>query len=127
MQDGYIRKALVRRVVDADTIELEIDLGFDVWTVQKIRLVDVDAWEKRGEERLLGIKAAMAVNEKLPIGGSCYVQTFKSAKGKFGRYLARIFYPEVAGGSAGEGYEYEYKDLGAYLLEEGHAVPYGDK
>ncbi|RLC87098.1 MAG: nuclease [Chloroflexi bacterium] len=116
--DKYIRKAKVIRVVDADTIDVEVSLGYDTYTRQRLRLMDVDAWEVRGEERVLGLKASAAVKERLPRGSSCYVQTFKSDKGKYGRYLARVFYKMGPN---------KFEDLGEYLLKDGHAVKYGDK
>jgi endonuclease YncB( thermonuclease family) len=83
----YTYKAYLERVIDGDTIKVQIDLGFDTWRRQTIRLQGLDAFEldtKRG-------KAAKAFVES-ELKNEPYV-TLKTTKGdKYGRYLADVFY-----------------------------------
>ena len=51
---NYCFYAKVKRVVDADTIDLAIDCGFGIFRNERIRLAHVNAWEVRGEEREKG-------------------------------------------------------------------------
>jgi micrococcal nuclease len=84
-------KARVVRVVDADTLDVIIDLGFNVLTNQRVRLLGINAAEKNTE---MGKKAIDYVRFLLPLGTTVILQSEKDKKEKFGRYLARVFFPE---------------------------------
>ena len=45
--EAFVYNAKLKRVVDGDTIDAYIDLGFDVWVTKRIRFKGVDTWEKR--------------------------------------------------------------------------------
>ena len=45
--DKYIYRAKLDRVVDGDTIDAMIDVGFNIWVKKRIRYMGVDAWESR--------------------------------------------------------------------------------
>jgi hypothetical protein len=83
----YTYKALVERVVDGDTIWLNIDLGFDSWTRQKVRLRGIDCPEIDTDS---GKEAKKFVEAKLKEVEFVVVKTHKSDK--FDRYLTDIFY-----------------------------------
>jgi micrococcal nuclease len=106
----YKYNAAVVRVVDGDTIDVSIDLGFKIFSVQRIRLKGVDTPEIYGrttpEEKELGKAASEYVKELLPVGKQIVVETSKNKKGKYGRYLAVIW---VDGQS-----------LNQMLIESGH-------
>jgi len=104
-------RATVHRIVDGDTFDLDVDLGFGVMMRQRVRLARVDTWEVRGEERPLGLKAKERVEELMPPGTKVTMRTLKD-KGKYGRYLAEIILAS-------------YENLGDLLLNEGHATLYG--
>jgi micrococcal nuclease len=110
-------KAKIIKIVDADTLDLDIDLGFGILKRERIRLARVDAWEVRGEERpqgLLAKDAVIALAEQH--GHECTVTTSKD-KGKYGRYIGEIdFHSHVIGETS--------INLSDYLLEEGHATLY---
>lgn len=83
----YAYKALVERVVDGDTIWLNIDLGFSCWTRQKVRLRGIDCPEldtKKGQE------AKEFVEARLKEVDFVLVKTHKSDK--YERYLTDVFY-----------------------------------
>lgn len=88
--DLYKRNAKVRRVVDGDTIDVDVDLGFHVYTRQRLRLLRVDTPEVRGKEREEGLKYKAFVEYRLPVGSNVIVQSYKT--GKYGRYLAEVWY-----------------------------------
>lgn len=92
----YQYKAQVRQVIDADTIDVLVDLGFGVHTMQRLRLYGIDAPEMKTEAGkiakeyvksvLLGADAAMFV----------YVRTLKDRKDKYGRKLAVLYFDPVS-------------------------------
>lgn len=89
--EKYWYDAKVIRIIDADTIELDIDLGMHVRRREIVRLNRVDAWELRGVEKKLGNKAKQFVQERLPIGSIVEVNTFFDRTGKYGRLLVDIY------------------------------------
>lgn len=103
----YEYRAAVRRVVDADTVEVMVDLGFSTYRVETLRLAGVDAPERFTPE---GIRATGYVQGLLPVGRDVVVQTVKGGNEKYGRYLANIVI--------------DSQSLSALLLKNGHAVPY---
>ena len=88
----YEYKATIRKIVDGDTADVDIDLGFDCWMHnQRIRLYGVDTPECRTrnkQEKAHGLLAKKYVQETLVVGRT-YALTTKE-KGKFGRYLGEI-------------------------------------
>ncbi|MCP4507044.1 MAG: thermonuclease family protein [Fuerstiella sp.] len=70
---------------------VEVDLGFDVSTTQKLRLYGINAWEVRGDERPQGLIARDWFREQVPIGSTIYLKTQKDKRGKYGRYLATVY------------------------------------
>lgn len=100
----------VIKVVDGDTIDLEIDLGFDVSITQRVRLYAINAPESRTrnkEEKKKGLAAKARLQELCKEGDL----TLKSyGKGKYGRILGELY----TNGS----------NINNILLSEGHAVQY---
>ena len=115
---NFIYKAEVVRVVDGDTVVVDLDLGFDVKMQQYLRLEGIDTPEIRTkdlDEKEAGFKAKEFVEKVLGEASAVYVQTTKT--GKYGRYLATIYY--VPAGTALK------ENLNQKLLDEGLAEPYG--
>ena len=134
---GYSCKLV--RVVDGDTCDAMIDLGFDVWVKSRIRFYGVDTWESRTRdlaEKEKGL-AAKARNKELLEGGN--FKLISHGTGKFGRVLGEIFVtPEIVGDHITECLNNPESniDLSAdgwvsindILIEEGHAYDYhGEK
>lgn len=111
----YQYRAKVNRVIDGDSIVLDIDLGFDTWlNNQSVRVYGIDTPECRTrdlDEKARGLLAKDRVEELLKSGDTVIINTFKDRGGKFGRILAEI---ENIDGI----------DIGACLLEEHLAVKY---
>jgi micrococcal nuclease len=91
----YTYKAKINRVIDGDTIDLDIDLGFDFWLKnQQVRLNGIDTPETRStdaNEKAFGIFVKTIVSQYCYPGLECCIKTEKDATGKFGRILADIW------------------------------------
>lgn len=82
------------RVIDGDTIEADIDLGFGVWArKQRFRLNGINAPEVTGSEKAEGLKSKTAL-ERLLKGRPCIIQSKKAETDKYGRYLVDVYYSE---------------------------------
>jgi len=84
----------VINVVDGDTVDINIDLGFYIFTTLRFRLDFIDAHEIRGateEEEALGREEADYL-EKLVLGKE--VQLFSSKTGKYGRWICELWFDD---------------------------------
>ena len=90
----YEYRCKILRVVDGDTVDVDIDLGFGVWMhKERIRLYGIDTPESRTSdkvEKVYGNLAKDFVKSYLPKGSSQTLQTEKDKTGKFGRILGRF-------------------------------------
>ena len=110
--------AKLRRVVDGATVDLNIDLGFDIWHQARVRMMGIDTPESRTrnlEEKALGLASKARLKELLK-GQQIKIVTSKEGKGKFGRVLADILAIDKETG--------EWINCNNQLIEEGHARPY---
>jgi len=89
----YEYNCKISRVVDGDTVDVDIDLGFGTWRCnERIRLYGVDTPECRtrdAQEKAAGFLAKEFVEDALHVGGTYKLQTRE--KGKFGRFLGVIY------------------------------------
>ena len=118
--DKYIYRAKLDRVVDGDTIDAMIDVGFDIWVKKRIRYMGMDAWESRTrdlEEKKKGLAAKARVIELLEETSSKpgYFRLKSHGVGKYGRVLGELFIQDTDGNSICineqlkiEGHAYEY-------------------
>jgi len=89
----------INRVVDGDTIDVTIDLGFDLYKKERVRIAGVDTPEKRTrdlEEKALGIDATNWMKEQLEdaINGESELTIrteLKGGMGKYGRLLGWLY------------------------------------
>lgn len=91
---NYLYSALVTNVVDGDTIDVEIDLGFYVVYKTRLRLNGIDTPEKNSkipEERILAAQATSFLRERI-LNKKVIIESFK--KDKYGRFLADIYLGE---------------------------------
>ena len=112
----YTYSATVIRIVDGDSVWLEVDVGFRMSYRDNFRLVRINAPELRSKDPAIKLAAYQAkdrLEELIPPGTKVTIKTAKS--GKYGRWLAEI----TAVGADGMDYNVNEK-----LLAEGHAVPY---
>ena len=91
---AYEYNCLVRRVVDGDTVDVDIDLGFDIILAnQRVRLYGVDTPESRTRdkvEKVYGKLATAYVKQYLPEGKNAVLKTRLDKTGKFGRVLGEF-------------------------------------
>ena len=110
----YSYRAYVERVIDGDTIWLDVDCGFQVWSRQKVRLRGIDTPELRTRE---GQEARAFVASALSANTSVAVTTTKPDK--YDRYLADLFY--LPGKGVAEDALRNGRFLNGELLRKGHA------
>ena len=123
------------KVLDGDTIDAYIDLGFDLKVKKRIRYMGIDTWESRTrdkDEKVKGL-AAKARNKELLEQGVFKIKSFGT--GKFGRVLGEIFVsPDFVGESITESINNPDSNIDLssdgwvcvndILIEEGHAYDY---
>ena len=118
--DKYIYRAKLDRVVDGDTVDALIDVGFDIWVKKRIRYMGIDTWESRTrdlEEKKKGL-AAKARNKQLLEEVSAkpgYFRIKAHGVGKYGRVLGELFIQDS------EGKQYNINET---LIAEGHGYVY---
>ena len=115
-ENMYLYSAIVEKVVDGDTLLLRIDLGFDVWVNQRIRLRAIDCPEASTPE---GQKAKSYVEDQLKDCKTAVIQTFKRID-VYGRYVCDVFY--LKGEADKELVAEKGNFLNQKLLDEGLAV-----
>ena len=94
----YEYEVIIERVVDGDTVDIWIDLGFDVRIFERVRMAGIDTPESRTRdlrEKKFGKMATARVEELLPAGDT-FVAVSKSygAQGKFGRAMLDFVLPD---------------------------------
>ena len=111
----YEYNVTVDRVVDGDTVDIWIDLGFDVQIFERVRMAGIDTPESRtrdDREKIYGKMATARVEELMPVGGKFLaVSTSYDARGKFGRAMMDFHLPDG-------------QMLCQLLVDEKLAVPY---
>jgi len=119
------RVSSLEKVVDGDTIDVTLDLGFDVCTRQRVRLLGIDTPESRtsdAEEKKFGLlskkklkewclKAVASEDDDIEIELRC---PEKDSRGKFGRILAEVWISENG----------QWTNVNKWMCDEGYAVPY---
>ena len=114
------RVTKIKKVLDGDTIDVVIDLGFDLTKTERVRIAGVDTPEKRTrdlEEKALGLDATNWLKEKLTetIKGDeeLTIRTeLKGGVGKYGRLLGWLYVGDSA------------VSLNQLMIQEGYAWPY---
>ena len=110
----------INRVVDGDTIDVTIDLGFDLYKKERVRVAGIDTPEKRTrdlEEKALGIDATNYLKKKLEdtIAGDdeLTIRTeLKGGRGKYGRLLGWLYIGE------------DDVSINEQMIDEGYAWSY---
>ena len=116
----YEYSCKIVRVVDGDTVDVDIDLGFGMWMhKERIRLHGIDTPESRTrdlEEKKFGLLAKEQVEHFLPKGSIQTLLTVKDKAGKFGRILGKFkiedsLYPTPT-------------TINEWMIQHHHAAPY---
>ena len=114
----YTYKCTVTKIIDGDTIDVDIHLGFDVvLTKQRIRLMGIDTPESRTrnlEEKKRGLLSKQYMVDKCPIGSNITLHSLD--RGKFGRILGEIWEEDVDSTTL--------EPLNKRMITDGFAVEY---
>ena len=116
----YEYSCKIVRVVDGDTVDVDIDLGFGVWMHnERVRLHGIDTPESRTrdlEEKKFGLLAKDQVEHFLPKGSIQTLVTVKDKVGKFGRILGKFKI---------EDHQYPTPTtINEWMIRHHHAAPY---
>ena len=110
----YEYRTKIRRIVDGDTVDVDIDLGFGmILSKQRIRLYGIDTPESRTrdkEEKFYGELASRFLKDQCKKGSCITLRTYLDKKGKFGRILGEIIVDGV--------------NINQLMIEEHMAVEY---
>lgn len=111
----YTYRCKIVKIIDGDTVDVDIDLGFGMWIHnERVRLNGIDAPESRTSDKIekkFGMAAKARVQELLPVGEH-FVITTQLSNEKYGRTLGNFLLDGV------------YSTVSGLLIEEGYAVPY---
>jgi micrococcal nuclease len=113
----YQYKCKINKIVDGDTVEIDLDLGFNIiLSNQRVRLSGVDTPESRTnnkEEKTRGMLSKKKLTEKLPIGSYQKINTTKDDNNddKFGRILGEFILDDGT-------------NINKWLIENNYAVAY---
>ena len=114
----YTYKCTVTKIIDGDTIDVDIHLGFDVvLTKQRIRLMGIDTPESRTrnlEEKKRGLLSKQYMVDKCPIGSNITLHSLD--RGKVGRILGEIWEEDVDSTTL--------EPLNKRMITDGFAVEY---
>lgn len=110
----YEYRARITRVVDGDTVDAEIDLGFGCFQCERLRLAGLNAPETRGGERVRGLDAKHFLETLIEKHPRLTIRTEKDRQGKYGRYIATLYGDDIHGAAV---------NLNLALIHAGHAVP----
>lgn len=112
---AYEYRAALRRVVDGDTLDLDVDLGFEIRALTRVRLLGLNTPEMVGVSKPQGLVAAAFVQQWLDNrAGELLIRSYKGKlREKYGRWLVEVWSPDGSG------------SLNAELLARGLAVPMG--
>jgi len=120
VSDRFFYAAKVLHVVDGDTVDLMIDLGFNIHHEIRVRLYGVDTPESRTTnvaEKAAGLKSKAFVTAWTANNPNVFIQTMKDKNEKYGRILANMYADEA-----------KTECLNTRLVTEGFAKAYfGDK
>ena len=90
----YEYKCKIVKIIDGDTVDVDIDLGFGVWLhKERVRLYGIDTPESRTrdlDEKKYGLIAKDMITKFMPLGSTQTLITQKDKSGKYGRILGKF-------------------------------------
>ena len=116
----YEYSCKILRVIDGDTVDVDIDLGFGVWMhKERVRLHGIDTPESRTkdlEEKKYGLLAKEQIQAFMPVGSMQTLVTVKDKTGKFGRILGKFLIHDNKTDAQ--------MTINDWMIREHHAVEY---
>jgi len=110
----YQYVAKLHRVVDGDTLDLNVDLGFTVSVLVRFRLASINAPEMIGSSHDAGKAAKAGLEALLALASKGMIYVESTGKDKYGRWVAKLTFVSTAGGAV--------VDVSQALVTEGFAV-----
>ena len=114
----YEYRCTVVKIIDGDTVDVDIDLGFGVWMKkQRIRMYGIDTPESRTRdlvEKKYGLAAKEFLTGMLDDEAGITLKTYKDKEGKFGRILGELW----------RNTDFADQSINEYMIEKHHAVRY---
>lgn len=110
----YEYNITIVKLLDADTADVELSLGFDLVLAQRVRVFGINAREVRStnqKEKAQGLRDLEAAKIMLPVGLKTVARTHKNGQDKFGRWLAELV-------------TIDGKDFATEMIAAGHAKPW---
>jgi|TARA_B110000037_G_scaffold13893_1_gene14615 micrococcal nuclease len=115
VQDPFLYNCTIQRIVDGDTVDVNIDLGFGIWLYkERIRIAGIDTPEKRTRdkvEKIFGLAATAKAHTLIAEGSSVIIRTHRDKAGKYGRTMGDFILED------GSFYT-------SRMIQSHHAVPY---
>jgi len=105
----------IEKIIDGDTLDVSIDLGFNLTIIQRVRLKGINAAETRTKdvaEKERGMAAKVWLEEQLSRKGEWIIETYKDKEDKYGRILGTLY---LVGDSV---------TINEWMINEGIAGPY---
>lgn len=115
MQPYVYKVETVLRVVDGDTLDIRLALGFHLTAVQRVRLLHINAPEMKGETRESAIRAKSYLESLLKLRDGDFILVRTEKDDAFGRYLAELVVV---------GFDGQMLNVNQTMLDSGHAKPY---
>jgi len=124
----YEYKCKILRVIDGDTVDIDIDLGFGIWMhKERVRVMGIDTPESRTRDKVekkFGLLSKAYVKDLMPVGSQQVLKTTidksgEDKKGKFGRILGDFFIYDSKTDSTVK--------LTEIMIRDGYAVEYDGK
>jgi len=110
----YQYVAKLHRVVDGDTVDLDVDLGFTVSVLVRFRLSGINAPEMTGTAHDAGKASKAGLETLLALADKGMIYVESTGKDKYGRWVAKLMFVSTAGGAV--------VDVSQTLVTEGFAV-----
>ena len=110
IKHSYVYRCALHRVIDGDTIEVMVDLGFKRYSREKVRIAGIDAPERNTEAGPHATEFTVHWCD----GAELLLESHKSDS--FGRWLGTIYKADAFGGGL--------RSLATDLLDSGNAIPY---
>jgi len=131
----YFYSCKVLNVKDGDTVTVLVDTGFNTFSKVTLRLFQINAPEKKGSTKKMGVESMNALKKLLPRSSYCYLKSVKrkitrknspgtdiyerDKKGKFGRYLGILYIKEDNKDGS-----FTFMSINGWMVEMGFAEVY---
>jgi len=114
----YTYQCTTIRVIDGNTVDAEIDLGFNVTIRQRIKLYGVNVADIRSNDETARNNAIASKNKLAELLGQEFIcETIMNKRGKAGRTMGKVFTLNSTGSKV---------DINQQLIDEGYAEKFGD-